>query len=174
MSNNPSDYCNWIIKDQILVGGYPYPKPEYRPTHLDRLIAAKVNVFISLVEQHEIDKFGDYNKLLLSNMKGIIYHNVPIKDRSITEDEVILNLVKNVYNWIQNGKLVYVHCWGGHGRTGTVVSCFLQYVYGMNAEDALKWNRSLHATRKYNSHKPTPQGTKQYAQVRRFQKYLTN
>lgn len=23
------------------------------------------------------------------------------------------------------GSIVYVHCWGGHGRTGTVAGCYL-------------------------------------------------
>src|SRR5260370_41266282 len=27
---------------------------------------------------------------------------------------------------IARGKAVYVHCWGGHGRTGVVVGCWLQ------------------------------------------------
>ena len=26
---------------------------------------------------------------------------------------------------LADGQVVYVHCWGGHGRTGTVVGCWL-------------------------------------------------
>lgn len=33
-------------------------------------------------------------------------------------------------------KNVYLHCWGGHGRTGTIVGCLLRET-GMSAEQAL-------------------------------------
>ena len=164
---NPSDYSNWIIKDQLIVGGYPYPKPEYRISHLDKLKEHGVNVFISLVEPLEISKYGDYQHLLAP---GTIYHNVPIKDGSIADDKIIYDLVVNVYNWIKQGKLVYVHCWGGHGRAGTFVACFLQYGYKIDSKTALKYNTMFHNTRKHNSHKNSPQGVRQYAQIRRFNK----
>ena len=35
----------------------------------------------------------------------------------------ILNLIDE-YN--SKNKIVYVHCWGGVGRTGTVVGCYLK------------------------------------------------
>ena len=34
----------------------------------------------------------------------------------------ILHFINSLIN---NGKKVYVHCWGGVGRTGTVVGCYL-------------------------------------------------
>ena len=37
---------------------------------------------------------------------------------------------------LDGGKAVYVHCWGGVGRTGTVVGCWLVR-HGSTASDAL-------------------------------------
>ena len=37
---------------------------------------------------------------------------------------------------LDSGGVVYVHCWGGVGRTGTVVGCHLVR-HGMTGEDAL-------------------------------------
>jgi hypothetical protein len=34
------------------------------------------------------------------------------------------------------GRVVYLHCWGGVGRTGTVVGCYLVR-HGMRGEEAL-------------------------------------
>jgi len=37
---------------------------------------------------------------------------------------------------ITGGHVVYVHCWGGIGRTGTVVGCHLVR-HGLNGDEAL-------------------------------------
>ena len=37
---------------------------------------------------------------------------------------------------LEDGKNVYVHCWGGIGRTGTVVGCWLVR-HGMTGDEAL-------------------------------------
>ncbi len=35
------------------------------------------------------------------------------------------------------GECVYLHCWGGRGRAGTVGACALADLYGLSADDAL-------------------------------------
>jgi protein-tyrosine phosphatase len=37
---------------------------------------------------------------------------------------------------LDNKQVVYVHCWGGIGRTGTVVGCYLVR-HGMTGQEAL-------------------------------------
>ena len=37
---------------------------------------------------------------------------------------------------LARGRVVYVHCWGGIGRTGTVVACWLRR-HGRTGEQAL-------------------------------------
>ncbi len=37
---------------------------------------------------------------------------------------------------LEQGRAVYVHCWGGIGRTGTVAACWL-VEQGLSADDAL-------------------------------------
>ena len=44
------------------------------------------------------------------------------------------------------GHSVYVHCWGGHGRTGTEVGCYLVRQQGLTGEQALAEVKRLHAT----------------------------
>ena len=170
--SNPTDFCNWLIPQKLLIGGYPYPRIDYRINHLDKLLALGVNAFISLVEDHEIVKFGDYSSILARHNSSITYSRYPIRDRSITSDDILFNLVERIFKLPADGKLVYIHCWGGHGRAGTFACCFLQRFYRITAEKAIQHNRQCHSTRKHNPNKPTPQGQKQYAQIRRYQKYL--
>lgn len=50
----------------------------------------------------------------------------PIEDRNVPKDLKTLDKVLNLmYTYIQRNKKVHVSCIGGHGRTGTVLGCFL-------------------------------------------------
>jgi protein-tyrosine phosphatase len=49
----------------------------------------------------------------------------PIKDLSVTTPKRMFEIIQWILALIQGGKKVYVHCWGGVGRTGTVIGCYL-------------------------------------------------
>jgi len=53
--------------------------------------------------------------------------------RKMNEKEVE---VKQQEEKRENG-LMYIHCWGGHGRTGTVISILLGIIYDLHPEVAL-------------------------------------
>jgi protein-tyrosine phosphatase len=56
----------------------------------------------------------------------------PIKDCSVTDDTRVLQLALRLVEDIHNGEVLYLHCWGGHGRTGTLVSIMLHLMYGVS------------------------------------------
>ena len=48
-------------------------------------------------------------------------------------------IVSVLHRRIENGEKLYIHCWGGRGRTGLVAACLLGACYGeLNAEQALE------------------------------------
>lgn len=53
----------------------------------------------------------------------------PIKDCGITDDARVLELARNLVKAIADGEKLYLHCWGGHGRTGTIVCIMLYLMY---------------------------------------------
>ena len=66
------------------------------------------------------------------------------------------------------GRNVYVHCWGGIGRTGTVVGCWLVR-HGMTGDEALaeiaeRWR----GMEKRYRHPRSPQTAQQRAYVRNW------
>ncbi len=65
------------------------------------------------------------------------------------------------------GERLYVHCWGGRGRTGTVAACLLAKVYGMGAEEALERVQRAFDTRR-DDNRRSPETPEQYAFVRRY------
>jgi protein-tyrosine phosphatase len=49
----------------------------------------------------------------------------PIPDLRTVRDGVYNEIVSPISSEIEAGRPTYVHCWGGVGRTGTVVGCGL-------------------------------------------------
>lgn len=62
----------------------------------------------------------------------------PIKDCSVTDDTRVLQLALKLVDDIYKGDIIYMHCWGGHGRTGTLVSIMLHLMYGVSETEIYK------------------------------------
>ena len=163
---NPTKFSNYIIPGKLAIGGYPFISGDRSEVHTDKLIDLGVNVWVSLVEDSE--NFEDYTEYVLEKSPTSEFLKCPIPDRKICKDEDLFQLVENVHQLVQDGKFAYVHCHGGHGRSGTFAACFLMRYYGYDSEKAIQENRSMHSTREHHPKKPTPQGAKQYAQIRRY------
>ena len=64
-------------------------------------------------------------------------------------------------------EVLYIHCWGGRGRTGVVAACLLGLLYeGVDAEEALDRVQAYFATRAPGN--PSPETEPQRQQVRDF------
>jgi protein-tyrosine phosphatase len=74
-------------------------------------------------KNYENKSFYDYAPYL--NKHNIETHRLPIKDLSIPSIDTMRNILSIVQDSIRQKKIVYLHCWGGVGRTGTAVGCFL-------------------------------------------------
>jgi hypothetical protein len=63
---------------------------------------------------------------------------------------------------------LFSDCWGGHGRTGTVVSIMLGIMYGASPVDAMRWVQFCHDLRVAPMGVPSPQTETQRQQVIRI------
>jgi len=79
---------------------------------------------------------------------------------SIPTTRQMREILDTIHSEIGNGGVVYVHCWGGKGRTGTVVGCFLLENGLADRQIVLEKIRSLtaHASKFFW---PTPQTQEQ-------------
>ncbi|MGD8531455.1 MAG: hypothetical protein PVG97_10775, partial [Syntrophobacterales bacterium] len=50
---------------------------------------------------------------------------MPIRDTDIPPVEGMVAILNEIDRAIERNPIVYLHCWGGRGRTGTVVGCYL-------------------------------------------------
>ncbi len=118
--------------------------------------------------------FYDIKESYYEDLKITIF---PIDDRKIAKDEDVEECVKYIIKKIsKKDNCLYIHCLGGHGRTGVIVALVLARLYKLTTDEALQATLELHNTRwinyephKKNNHiKKSPQTPVQFAQVRRL------
>jgi hypothetical protein len=117
----PIKNCYWVLPGKLLAGEYPRNIDDNSSREkINALLDSKITIFIDLTEEREGLK--SYSALIGS----LAYHRFPIQDVSIPESTnttlAILNLIDH---HIAKGQVVYVHCWGGVGRTGLIIGCWL-------------------------------------------------
>ena len=123
----PASY--WLIDGMLLAGEYPGASSEARARKkLAKFLDAGILTYINLTETCE--PLADYSEMLeeLATKRGLAVKHVryPICDKSIPEErELITAILAEIRSEISAGRPVYVHCWGGIGRTGTVIGCWL-------------------------------------------------
>lgn len=130
----PFERTYWVIPGKLMAGEIPSAREEViRKNKVQNLVNMGFETIINLMEPDEMtfsgELFVDYSPDLQEYSKSLekkvtVYH-FPIKDLSITTPERMKQIITQIFNAIESGKKVYVHCWGGVGRTGMVIGCFL-------------------------------------------------
>lgn len=95
------------------------------------------------------------------------FTHFPIRDCSVTDDDRVLELAYSLVRCIAEGHTIYLHCWGGHGRTGTLVCIMLHLMYGMDDKEAMEYCQTVHDLRQCPVVVGSPQTQTQRDQVSR-------
>jgi hypothetical protein len=134
MNPAPFKRSYWVVPGKLLVGCYPGGQtPASAAEKIHGLMNAGVTDIICLMEStetnHDGRPFQDYRpaaKVVPSAIgRELCWSRHPIVDGSIPTVEVMKTILDDIDAALQRGGVVYVHCWGGRGRTGTVVCCWL-------------------------------------------------
>jgi ADP-ribosylglycohydrolase len=136
MTQTPIDNSYWIIPGRFLAGEYPRNHDhESSVTKLHALTAAGVRVFIDLTTP--LDGLLPYRDILLQLDPHAEYHAFPVPDMDTPLAEATTcDILDEIDLALASGKGVYLHCWGGVGRTGTLVGCWLAR-HGLDGDAAL-------------------------------------
>jgi ADP-ribosylglycohydrolase len=163
----------WIERDAVLGGPFPGAPtaPEMR-AKLEALIDLGVRTFVNLQEPHERgaggNRFPDYTRIASSlSSEPLAFHRIAIKDMTAARMRDVTSAMHAIRDGLEHG-LVYVHCWGGHGRTGTIAGCWLRST-GLTADDALAQIRDARAHDAHLSSMPSPQTPEQRAVIEKWQ-----
>jgi len=79
------------------------------------------------------DTIPELDGCKIVDISKLSFDHCPIIDCGVTDDSKVLALAQKLTKDISEGEVIYLHCWGGHGRTGTVVCIMLYLLYGVRA-----------------------------------------
>jgi ADP-ribosyl-[dinitrogen reductase] hydrolase len=144
----PNGNTYWVVPHKFLAGEYPGDKdPVTARKKINQFLAAGIRHFVDLTEIG--DQLAPYEAILSEEARNssinATYQRFPIRDNSVPRDsEHLAEILLAIDRRIREGGVVYLHCWGGVGRTGLVVACWLQE-HGRTPDDALaelntKWS----------------------------------
>ncbi len=128
---------NGLKSGKLYAGQYPMSKDEnmYK-IKIRELMDLKITSIICLLEKEKLQSFIPYESITKQLNYDVKIYNFPITDFSIPEINQMISILDKIDELLSNNENVYVHCWGGNGRTGTVIGCWLRR-HNISGEDAL-------------------------------------
>ena len=124
----------WVSPGRLAAGPYPgeYELAQARSNFM-RLLRAGIRCFVSLMEARE-EALTDgaearYVPILVESAQRlgvtIRFERFAIHDMSVPEPPLLKAALDFVQASLDCGEPTYIHCWGGRGRTGTLVGAWL-------------------------------------------------
>ena len=129
-STPPTSSSYWVVPDLLLAGAYPGdPDPDEHRRKMQTLVDANIRAFVNLMREDETNRAGvpfvPYVDLARQLCSEVVCVHHPIRDLSVPTVSEMCGILDTIDQYLESGRAVYVHCWGGVGRTGTVIGCWL-------------------------------------------------
>jgi ribA/ribD-fused uncharacterized protein len=134
--DNYMDKCSYFVEGAALFGSSPC---QDFVNYLEEELGIKYFVDLTYDNEQNIDFYtSKYSKI-----------KYPIKDQKIPTNQLeFCKFIITLCNILKKGGKMYIHCKGGHGRSGVVVASLLGLYRDVDAETALKMTYTYHQNRK--------------------------
>ncbi len=161
--NRPIKHCYWVVPGKLLAGEYPRNMDdESSQDKIDALLGSGITAFIDLTEVDEgLLPYTRWLQTASHNRFAIPDYSIPV-----SEGDTIATL-DAIDSFIQQGHMVYVHCWGGIGRTGVIVGCWLAR-HGFVGQDALDRLGELWLECPKSAYRTSPETSQQEEYIRNW------
>ena len=147
----PAEGTHWVIPERLAAGKSAGDLPS---SSLKALVDAGVDTFVNLQKSYREYGCSDYRETLkiLARKPSFPPHPIsflhfPIPDLDVVKDQDMLALIDQLTDLLKKGRCLYVHCYGGHGRTGTVLLHLLSATLGQDMKASMKVLRVAHKAR---------------------------
>lgn len=150
--NRPIPESYWVEAGRFLAGEYPASfNADSARGRIDAFLEAGIQTFVDLTQSHELMSY----EIMLSQRAAVhkvdvLYHRIGIRDHDVPSHETMARILDTIDEALGAERNVYVHCWGGIGRTGLTVGCYLVR-HGQTHERALAQVETLYKTRPKNT-----------------------
>lgn len=159
-----NSYC--VIPDRVYAGEYAgdLHAPELKVKQFEMF---GITHIIDLTEKGELKP---YKHLLGTHIE---HHRFPIRDVSVPKSyDAVYELMEQIDSVLSDeDNKVYIHCWGGVGRTGTIVACLYAF-YGEDYDSAIKHLHESFKDCPKSQWRTTPETKEQLNFIRGFVEYL--
>eukprot|EP00928_Gymnodinium_smaydae_P085518 TRINITY_DN68_c2_g1_i1.p1 TRINITY_DN68_c2_g1~~TRINITY_DN68_c2_g1_i1.p1 ORF type:complete len:773 (+),score=140.74 TRINITY_DN68_c2_g1_i1:74-2392(+) len=130
----PTKRSNWVVPTLLLCGDRSSLDSD---AGMNSILDAGLTTIVCLQTRQETVTAVDYKKRAAAKKSGTKFVEQPIPDQEITDDAVIGELITQLLERLNQGEVLYIHCRGGHGRTGTVCALLLGRLYSLSAPEAM-------------------------------------
>jgi len=143
----PESY--WVLPGEFLAGQYPLASLGNDARNDQTLVAfleAGFTVFIDLTRRGELPPYLPALEKNAVRYNVVIHHRrFDIADLGLPTREQMKAVLDAIDGALATENKVYLHCWGGIGRTGMAVGCWLVR-HGLKGEAALLRLNELYQT----------------------------
>ena len=150
---------SYRVMDRVYAGEYPRDLDDKRSIEKIRHFSRfGITHFIDLTEEGEL---RPYDQMLASPMQHIRF---PIQDVSIPASlESVKELIGQIHGILNESdrNKVYIHCWGGVGRTGTIVGCLLSHQHDFDYEQTMDALKKVFSDCPKSAYRDTPETQEQ-------------
>ncbi|MEC9000479.1 MAG: hypothetical protein VYC56_09410 [Actinomycetota bacterium] len=140
----PTEQSYWVVDLRLAAGAYPFSRDwsagDPAPEVLHQALHAGIDVFVNLTQDDpEVHPQGTDVHLtryqtVVAGQAEVLAHPIPDMGLPGGGEEEMAGILDAIDGVLVDGHNAYVHCWGGLGRTGTVVGCWLRR-HGLAGQD---------------------------------------
>lgn len=138
----PTIHSFQVYNERIWACEYPFDlNEEIGKAKLQGALDFGITHFIDLTEEGELYPYSH----LISAESKVEHHRFAIPDTWVPASfSDVMDLMKKMNEILTNpDSKIYLHCWGGVGRTGTIVGCWIAWRHSLGYEETIRELRTL-------------------------------
>ena len=153
-SLGPTYRSYWVVEGRLAAGGYP---GQHGHEMVGELLNAGIDLFVNLTQDvpggtdSHLPRYDDE-----AEATGAEVRRFPIADLGLPSHDLMVQILDMIDEGLDAGHGIYLHCWGGSGRTGTAIGCWLLRHGLATPDDVIELLNRLRDGDLGGGHKPTP------------------